>query len=131
MSDEPAAPAVPPGPDKVYTDALANGEFIVQRCAACQTHVFYPRYLCPECGSSRLEWMKASGRGTVYATTIVRQRPEAGGDKNLCVVELAEGPRLLSRVEGTPAAEVSIGMAVAAEIAGSGDEPRYIVFRKA
>jgi uncharacterized protein len=131
MSDKPAAPVIAPGPDKIYSDALAKGEFTIQRCTACKAHVFYPRHLCPECGSARLDWVKASGRGTVYATTIVRQRPDAGGDKNLCVVELAEGPRLLSRIEGVPAADVTIGMAVMAEIAGSGEEPKFIVFKKA
>ena len=128
MSDKPAPV---PGPDKVYSDALARGDITLQRCTSCGSHIFYPRHLCPECGAARLEWVTVSGRGTVYATTVVRQRPEAGGNKNLCIVELAEGPRLLSRVEGTPAEEVTIGMAVAAEIAGDGEEPKYLVFRKA
>ncbi len=60
---------------------------------------------------------------------MVRQRPEAGGNKNLCIVELAEGPRLMSRIDGIAAEEVKIGMAVTAEIAGSGEEPKFIVFR--
>ena len=130
MSDE-AAPHIAPGPDRIFQDALARGEFTLQRCTGCSSHVFYPRHLCPECGSSRLDWVTASGRGTVYSTTVVRQRPEAGGNKNLCVVELAEGPRLMSRVEGVPAEDVKIGMAVAAEIAGDGAEPKYLVFRRA
>jgi len=130
VSDK-TATSIAPGPDKIYHDALARGEFTLQRCTACGAHVFYPRHLCPECGSARLEWKKASGRGTVYSTTVVRQRPEAGGNKNLCVVELAEGPRLLSRIEGMPAEEVRIGMAVTAEIAGEAEEPRYLVFRRA
>jgi uncharacterized OB-fold protein len=119
------------GPDKIFQDALAKGEFTIQRCADCGTHVFYPRHLCTACGSARLEWRTASGKGTVYSTTIIRQRPEAGGNKNLCIVELAEGPRLMSRVEGMPAEGVKIGLAVTAAIAGTGDEPRYLVFNPA
>jgi uncharacterized OB-fold protein len=129
MSDKPAAPIAHPGPDQIYQDGLAAGTFKIQRCDACGAHVFYPRHLCPECGSPKLGWVKASGKGTVYSTTIVRQRPEAGGNKNICVVELAEGPRLMSRVEGIAAEDVTIGMAVMADIAGGAEEPKFIVFR--
>jgi uncharacterized OB-fold protein len=130
MSDKSAPATITnPGPDLIYQDALAAGAFKIQRCDTCGSHIFYPRHLCPNCGSARISWVAASGKGTVYSTTMVRQRPEAGGNKNLCVVELAEGPRMMSRVEGIAAEEVKIGMAVTAEIAGSGDEPRYIVFR--
>lgn len=119
------------GPDKIFQDGLARGEFNIQRCADCGTHVFYPRHLCTECGSAKLEWKRASGHGTVHSTTIIRQRPEAGGNKNLCIVELAEGPRLMSRVEGLPAEEVKIGLTVVATIAGAGDEPKYLIFKPA
>jgi uncharacterized OB-fold protein len=130
MSDKSVpTPIANPGPDLVYRDALAAGTFKLQRCDACQAHIFYPRHLCPNCGSSAISWVAASGKGTVYSTTMIRQRPEAGGNKNLCIVELAEGPRMMSRIEGIAAEEVKIGMAVTAEIAGSGDEPKYIIFR--
>ncbi len=130
MSDKAAAaPIANPGPDLIYQDALAAGSFKIQRCDACQSHIFYPRHLCPHCGSAKISWVAASGKGTVYSTTMIRQRPEAGGNKNLCVVELAEGPRLMSRVEGIAAEEVKIGLAVTAEITGKDDEPKYIVFR--
>jgi hypothetical protein len=130
MADKPApAPIAHPGPDYIYQAALAAGTFQIQRCDACASHIFYPRHLCPVCGSAKISWVAASGDGTVYSTTMIRQRPEAGGNKNICIVELAEGPRLMSRIEGVAAEEVTIGMAVSAEIAGSGDEPKFIVFR--
>lgn len=129
MSDKPVPSIADPGPDHIYQAALASGTFQIQRCDSCGAHIFYPRHLCPDCGSAKIAWVKASGRGTVYSTTIVRQRPEAGGNKNLCVVELAEGPRLMSRVEGIAAEEVKIGMTVTAEITGKDDEPKYLTFR--
>jgi uncharacterized OB-fold protein len=107
----------PSGPEKQYLDKLAAGRFEIQRCAACTKHVFYPRVLCPHCGSERLEWVAPSGRGTVYSTTIVRRKPADGGDYNVCLVDLAEGPRMLSRVAGVAPDEVRIGMAVKARIA--------------
>ncbi|MNH34755.1 hypothetical protein D3C79_953730 [compost metagenome] len=57
--------------------------------------------------------MAPTGRGTVYSTTIVR-KPE--GDYTVCLVDLEEGPRLMSRVVGIPVEEVRIGMAIQARI---------------
>jgi len=90
----------PSGPEKRYLDALAAGRFEIQRCAACAQHVFYPR-----------------GRGTVYSTTVVRRKPADGGDYNVCLVDLAEGVRMMSRVATIAPAEVRIGMSVQARIA--------------
>lgn len=107
----------PSGPEKQYLDTLAAGRFEIQRCGSCARHVFYPRVLCPHCGSDRLEWVAPSGRGTVYSTTIVRRKPADGGDYNVCLVDLAEGPRMLSRVAGIAPDQVKIGMTVKARIA--------------
>jgi len=107
----------PSGPEKRYLDALAAGRFEIQRCAACAQHVFYPRVLCPHCGDGKLEWVAPSGRGTVYSTTVVRRKPADGGDYNVCLVDLVEGVRMMSRVATIAPAEVKIGMCVQARIA--------------
>ena len=106
----------PSGPEKQYLDQLAAGRFEIQRCAACGKHVFYPRVLCPHCGSDRLDWVAPSGRGMVYSITIVRRKPADGGDYNIVLVDLEEGVRLLSRVAGIAPDQVRIGMAVRARI---------------
>ena len=116
------------GPESIYEEYLAKGEFRIQLCNGCERHVFYPRALCPYCGSSNLEWARPTGAGTVYSTTVMRRRPESGGDYNVCLVELEEGPRLMSRVEGVAPTEVRIGMRVKARVAGGGEEGRFIVF---
>ena len=116
------------GPESIYEEYLAKGEFRIQLCNGCERHVFYPRALCPHCGSSNLEWARPTGAGTVYSTTVMRRRPESGGDYNVCLVELEEGPRLMSRVEGVAPTEVRIGMRVKARVAGGGEEGRFIVF---
>jgi uncharacterized protein len=107
----------PSGPEKRFFDALGEGRFEIQKCAACARHVFYPRVVCPHCGSGRLEWVAPSGRGTVYSTTVVRRKPADGGDYNVCLVDLEEGVRMMSRVAGIAAQDVRIGMAVTARIA--------------
>jgi uncharacterized protein len=110
------------GPDAAYAAFLAEGRLRLQRCEGCKRHIFYPRVLCPHCGSDSLNWVDASGRGTVYATTVVRKRPEEGGGHNLCLIDLEEGVRMASRVEGIAPEEVAIGMAVTARIAQQGED---------
>ena len=106
-----------PSMSSQYQAALDAGQFQIQRCSACAQAVFYPRELCPHCGSDQLAWETPSGKGTVYSTTVIRRKADAGGDYNVALVELAEGPRMMSRVEGLAPDQVQIGMAVAAEVA--------------
>lgn len=117
------------GPSERFDAFLAEGRFMLQRCRVDGGYVFYPRVLCPSCGSSELEWVAASGRGTVYSTTVVRRKVESGGDYNIALIDLAEGPRMMSRVEGMAPEAVQIGMPVEAEIRQ--DPSPVIVFRAA
>jgi len=119
-----------PGPEARFRAGLAEGKFVIQQCGGCGKHVFYPRVLCPYCGSADLRGQEASGRGTVYSVTIVRQKPEAGGDYNIALVDIAEGPRMMSQVVGIPAGEVKIGMALKAKISEIDGQPA-VVFEKA
>lgn len=105
-----------PGPEAVFREHLAQGRFMIQRSASTGKHVFYPRVVMPGTGEADLEWVEASGEGTVYATTVTRRRPEQGGDYNVALIDLAEGPRMMSRVVGIDPGEVTIGMAVRARI---------------
>ena len=105
-----------PGPEAIFKAHLAEGRFMIQRSASTGLHVFYPRVVAPCSGEADLEWVEASGEGTVYATTVTRRRAEKGGDYNVALVDLAEGPRMMSRVVGIEPAEVVIGMKVKAKI---------------
>jgi len=105
-----------PGPEKIYQDKLAQGVFEIQRCASCAKHVFYPRVLCPHCGAGQLDWVAPSGRGTVYSTTVVRRKEADGGDYNVALIDLDEGPRLMSRVVTVTPDAVRIGMTVLARV---------------
>lgn len=128
MSDEAKDSFTGPGPAAIYRENLAAGKFAIQRCAACGNRaVFPPRAICPHCGGTALCWQDASGIGTVYSTTVVHDRPEKGGDRNIALIDLAEGARLMSRVEGVPPGEVTIGMKVRARIA-TGDGLPLLVF---
>lgn len=95
---------------------LDAGRFLVQRCTACTRHVYYPRELCPHCGSAALEWKAPQGTGTVHAATTVRRKPADGGDYNVSIVDLDEGVRLMSRIDNLAPGEVRIGQRVQARV---------------
>ncbi|WP_295374348.1 OB-fold domain-containing protein [uncultured Pseudacidovorax sp.] len=115
-----------PHPQEEYFAHLAQGRFMIQRSRSSGTYVFYPRVVEPRTGSTDLEWVAASGRGTVYATTVMRARPPAPS-YNVCLVTLEEGPRMMSRVEGVEPQAVRVGMRVHARIAkGEGGQPLVV-----
>ena len=90
--------------------ALAEGKFLIQQCNDCGQHIYFPREVCPHCGSD------AAHRGTVYAVTTVRRKPADGGDYNVSLVDLDEGPRLMSRVDNLKPDAVKIGQRVSARV---------------
>ena len=99
-----------------HQQALDAGRFEIQHCADCGQHVYFPREVCPHCGAEQLAWVRPSGLGTVYALTTVRRKAEAGGDYNVCLIDLDEGVRLMSRVENMMAPELTIGLRVQARV---------------
>jgi uncharacterized OB-fold protein len=101
---------------------------MLQRHRGTGAYVFYPRIAMPGSGSSELDWVEASGKGTVYATTVTRQRPEKGPDYNVALIDLAEGPRLMSRVVDIAPEAVRIGMKVRARIDFDDNNEPLLVF---
>lgn len=104
-----------PHPHQDYMDFLAQGKFMLQRSRASGAVFFHPRVAEPSTGCPDLEWIEASGRGLVYSTTVIRMKPPAAS-YNLALIDLEEGPRMMSRVEGIDPDAVTIGMAVKARI---------------
>jgi uncharacterized protein len=107
-------------PALTYRRHLENGKLGYQRCTDCSVAVFYPRVLCPVCGGRALEWRESAGRGTIYATTALYSRDR--DPRNVVLVDLDEGFRMMSRVEGVAAEEVAVGMRVRFEVRQE-DEP--------
>ena len=113
-------------PVAAYRRHLENGKLAYQRCADCSAAVFYPRVLCPVCGSGALEWRESAGRGTVYATTAVHSRNR--DPRNVALVDLDEGFRMMSWVESVPAEEVEIGARVSFEVRHRDEDEPVAVF---
>ncbi|MCS6853498.1 MAG: OB-fold domain-containing protein [Elioraea sp.] len=117
------------GPEAQFRAFLAEGRLMLQRSRSTGRYVFFPRVAAPGTGERDLEWVEASGLGTVYATTVTRQRPNPDGssaDYNIALIDLDEGVRMMSRVEGIPPAEVRIGLRVKARIATIDGAPQVV-----
>jgi hypothetical protein len=87
-----------------FWDGCKAGELRLQRCADCSKTYFPPRPFCPACGCREVAVFKASGRGRLYSYVINhRPRPDMGKDPHsIAVVELEEGPRMMTNIVGCP-----------------------------
>lgn len=102
-------------PDQDFAAFLAEGRFLIQRSRSTGTYVYYPRVAVPGTGETDLEWVEPSGLGTVYSTTVVRNKPPVP-HYNVALIDLDEGVRMMSRVVGIDPAEVAIGQRVRARV---------------
>lgn len=109
------------GPEAQYRAYLRAGRFMIQRSRATGRHVFYPRVAVPGTGETDLEWVEAGGGGTVYAITVNRARE---GSVNVALVDLDEGPRMMTRIEGVET--VPIGTRVRARIVEQDGAPLVV-----
>ncbi|HEX6553425.1 MAG TPA: Zn-ribbon domain-containing OB-fold protein, partial [Ktedonobacteraceae bacterium] len=119
----PEAPSSRPKPLPVVTDtnrsfweACRQGKLLLQYCDQCQRYQFYPRLYCMHCGSTTLHWTEVSGRGVIYSYTIIHQNksPEFVNDTpyNLAIVQLEEGPRMLSNIVDIEPANLRVDLPV-------------------
>lgn len=95
-------PVPVPTPDTArFWEGATAGELWIQRCTGCGRPYFYPRACCPFCSSREVEWFRASGRATLYSY-VINQRPAPGWDGPyvIAVVQLEEGPRMLTNLVG-------------------------------
>jgi uncharacterized OB-fold protein len=115
MDDDALLP-IPDAETEAFWRGLADGVFLLRWCLDCGRPHYYPRSFCPLCWSERVEWRPASGQGRVFATTVIRQMGLPPFDQrvpyNVALVELDEGPLVLTNVVGAPPESVVIGAAV-------------------
>lgn len=85
-----------------FWDAAREERLIIQKCAACGEHIFYPRIACPHCAADDLEWVEASGKGSVYSYTVVENNAPSAFIADMpyvvAVIRLEEGVQMLSNV---------------------------------
>ena len=113
-------PEPDPSPAEVFAAHCLRGELAYQ-VAPDGTAVFPPRLARPGTGEP-LRWAVSAGRGTVHATTVVRRRGETPA--SLVLVDLDEGFRMMSRVDGPAPEDVRIGLRV--RVAFDGEVPVFV-----
>jgi len=103
---------------KGYWDGCRQHELVIQRCTDCGVYRFYPCVMCHKCGSMNTEWVKVSGKGTVYTWSVIWQAVDPAWEDDLpyvvVVVELDEQPGLLvpGNLLGCDPKDIEAGMPV-------------------
>ena len=95
-----------PTPDtKPFWDGCKEHKLMLPRCQECGKMHYYPRGQCPHCWSAKLTWEQTSGKATLYSY-VINHRPAPGfqdeAPYSIAVVELEEGPRMLTNIVGVP-----------------------------
>lgn len=99
--------------NRPFWEGARRHELRMQQCLDCN-HIRYPiSHVCPKCLSEKAEWKRLSGRGEVFSYIVFHQVYHAGFAKevpyNVAMIQLDEGPRMISNVVGTPNDQVKVG----------------------
>lgn len=117
-----------------YWEGARADRLLIRKCRACGELHFMPRHLCPHCWSDDLEWIEASGRGTVHSFTVIRRAPMESFAPRVpyvvALVDLDEGPRMMANILGEDALDTAIGDAVRVCFEDRGDGAKIPQFRR-
>ena len=133
MSTHAEKPQPHPTPEsQPYWEGAAAGRLRLQRCTACGTVRHYPQLVCAHCYALGVEWIEASGRGTVHSWTVAHHafHPAFKDDLpyTLVTVDLAEGPRAMGRLDAASQGRLCIGLPVAVAFPHDADGAALPVF---
>jgi len=102
--------------NRPYWEAAKRHQLLLQRCEECGHHRHPPGEICPSCLSDSFAWVRASGRGVVYTWTVFHQVYHQAFAKDVpyavVVVELDEGPRLITNLLHCRIEDIKVGMPV-------------------
>ena len=122
--------------DHEFWEGAGRGELRIQRCRVCGRHQHYPRSLCSHCASGDIEWVTASGGGTVYSYTVIRQNGVPPFNERvpfvIATIDLDEdGARLLAAMPTVAPDDAAIGMRVQATFRPAGADYGFVDFAPA
>ena len=103
-------PAPQPNPEtEAFWEGAAQGRLLIKKCLACQQVHYYPRAICPFCGSDRTEWQQASGHGSIYSWSVMRR---AEVPYAIAYVTLEEGVTMMTNIVDCDLDGIRIGQRV-------------------
>jgi uncharacterized OB-fold protein len=118
-----------------YWENARAGLLVTQRCNDCANRWHPPLPVCPHCHGRDLGWRPVSGFGTVYTYTVVRHATHAALAEHLpyvvAIVELAEGPRIVTGIIGCDPGDVRVGLPVRVRFEAVTDEVSLPYFEPA
>ncbi|NXY99391.1 Zn-ribbon domain-containing OB-fold protein [Streptomyces sp. BR123] len=118
-----------------YWQAAAEGRLLLRRCARCGRAHHYPREFCPFCwaGEEQVAWEQACGNATLYTWSVVHRNdlPPFGQrvPYTAAVVDLAEGPRMMTEVVDCDPVDLRVGMPLEVAFREAAEGVRVPVFR--
>ncbi|KQW22624.1 DNA-binding protein [Afipia sp. Root123D2] len=93
-----------------FWDAAKQGKFLIMRCTACNEPHYFPRSICPFCGSDKTVWEESKGEGVIYSYSLMRK--SANGPYAIGYVTLDEGPSLVTNFVDCDLSSLKIGQRV-------------------
>jgi uncharacterized OB-fold protein len=103
-------PAPQPNPEtKAFWEAAGDGRLLLKRCRSCSEAHYYPRALCPFCGSGETEWQPAAGGGVIYSYSVMRR---ADVPYAIAYVTLDEGVTMMTNLVDCDLDAIRIGQRV-------------------
>jgi uncharacterized OB-fold protein len=132
MNDPTLPRPTPTALSRPFWAAANEGRLVLQKCGACGHFRWTPQILCTRCLSEDFAWTEVSGDGVVYSFTIVRRAPLPAFEAPyvLAVVELAEGPLMLTRLIDCAVEAVGVGDPVRVAFTRLDDEINLYTFRR-
>ena len=117
MPETARKPVPRPSPESLpYWQAAREHRLVIQHCDACGQYWFPPSQSCPHCLASNFSWSPVSGRGKVFSFVTYHRVYHPAFAKEVpyvvALVELDEGPRLLTNIVGVPPEQVVCDMPV-------------------
>lgn len=112
MADATPQPRKLPAPEEnvetqTFWDAARQGRLLIKRCGACSKPHYYPRAICPFCGSPETQWEETTGKGAIYSYSVMRRG--AGTPYTLAYVTLDAGPSIMTNIVDADVDALGIG----------------------
>ncbi len=118
-----------------FWDAAKEERLILQKCKDCDKHIFYPRIACPHCLSDNIEWVEASGKGTLFSYSVVENNAPSAFTNDIpfvvALIRLEEGVQMLSNMVDCDFGELECDMPVEVTFEKLNDEFTLPKFRPA
>jgi uncharacterized protein len=125
----------PEGDTIEFWDAAREERLLIRHCLDCDAYSYYPRPFCPKCWSEHIDWYQAGGEGTLYTWSVIYNNDQPPFRDRVpyvaAIVDLAEGPRMMTNVVDCPFDELRVGMALRVTFQPISDDYTIPVFVRA